>query len=77
MAFNALFQMTIFILWEDIAKAGVTLEAAIQRFRLQRQHVQITTNVAVFGTHNVMVMDGGSAEAIMLLLPYQDLAHTP
>ena len=56
MAFNALFQITILILWENIAKA-VTLEA-IKRFRLQKQHAQKTTNVTVFGTNIVMVMDG-------------------
>ena len=60
MAFNALFQITILILWENIAKA-VTLEGwmAIQRFRLQKQHVQITKNVAVFGTVDVLVINGG------------------
>ena len=59
MAFNALFQITILILWENIAKA-VTLEGwmAIQRFRLQKQHAQITTNVTVFTTDNVMVVNG-------------------
>ena len=56
MAFNALFQITILILWENIAKA-VTLEA-IQRLRLQKQIAQITTNVTVFGTKIVMVMNG-------------------
>ena len=56
MAFNALFQITILILWENIAKA-VTLEA-IKRFRLQKQHAQKTTNVTVFGTKIVMMMDG-------------------
>ena len=44
-------------MWENIAQA-VTLEAAIERFRLQKQHVQITTNVAVFMTEDVMLMDG-------------------
>ena len=53
MEFNALFQITIFILWKNGARA-VTLEA-IQRFRLQKQHVQITTNVAVCMTDFVMV----------------------
>ena len=57
MAFNVLFQMTILILRENIAKA-ITLED-IQRFKLQNQHVQITTNVAVFMTTNVMVINGG------------------
>ena len=57
MAFNALFQITILILWENFAKE-VTLEA-IQRFRLQKKHAQITTNVAVFTTDDVMVMNGG------------------
>ena len=58
MAFNALFQITIIFLGNDIAKA-VTLEA-IQRFRLQKKHATkaATTNVAVFGTKNVMVMNG-------------------
>ena len=56
MAFNALFQITIIILWENFALA-VKLES-IQRFRLQKKHVQITMNVAVFGTEDVMVMSG-------------------
>ena len=56
MAFNALFQMAILILWEHIVK-DMNLEP-IQRFRLQKQHVQITTNVAVSMTIDVMVMDG-------------------
>ena len=56
MAFNALLQITILILWENFAKT-VTLEA-IQRLRLQKQHAQKPTNVAVFGTKIVMVMDG-------------------
>ena len=56
MAFNDLFQLSIRILWQNIAMA-VTLET-IQRFRLQRQHVQITSIVAVFTTVNVMGMDG-------------------
>ena len=56
MAFNALFQITILILWENIAQA-VTLEA-IQRFRLQKQHAHITPNVAVFTTDDVMVVNG-------------------
>ena len=38
MAFNALFQITIQILWENIAKA-LTLEA-MTRFRLQKQNAQ-------------------------------------
>ena len=57
MAFNALFQITIIILWTNIAEA-LTLEA-IQRLMLQKQHVQITTNVAVFMTCDVMVMNIG------------------
>ena len=57
MAFNALFQITILILWENFAKE-VTLEA-IQRFMLQKKHAQITTNVAVFGTVFVMVLHMG------------------
>ena len=57
MAFNALFQITILILWENFAKE-VTLEA-IQRFRLQKKHVQITMNVAVFLTADVVVIHGG------------------
>ena len=44
-------------MWENIAQA-VTLEAAIERFRLQKQHVSITTNVAVFGTFDVRAMNG-------------------
>ena len=56
MAFNALFQIAIIILGDDFAKA-VTLEA-IQRYRLQKMHVMIPSNVAVFGTKNVMVMNG-------------------
>ena len=57
MVFDALFQMTILILWEKLAKAvGLT---DIQRFRPQQQHVQITTNVAVFTTQHVMVILGG------------------
>ena len=62
MAFNALFQITILILWENFARA-VIMDAvildAIQRFRLQKKHVQITTNVAVFGTMDVMVVNIG------------------
>ena len=56
MAFNAVFQISIHMLWENIAEA-VTLEA-IQRFRLQKQHAQITTNVNVFTTQIVMVVNG-------------------
>ena len=56
MAFNVLFQIRIHMLWENFVEA-VTLEA-IQRFRLQKQHVQITMNVAVFGTADVMVKNG-------------------
>ena len=56
MAFNALFQITIIFLGNDIAKA-MTLEA-IQRYRLQKMNVIIPSNVAVFGTKNVMVMNG-------------------
>ena len=68
MAFNALFQISIHMLWENFAKA-VSLEA-IQRFRLQKQHAQITTNVTVFSTNNVMVVNGGYAKAIMFTLPH-------
>ena len=75
MTFNSLFQMTIIILWKNIALA-MTLEP-IQRFRLQKQHVQITTNVAVFMTQDVMVINGGYTTAIRLSLPHQDLAHGP
>jgi hypothetical protein len=50
-------KISILIMWENIAQA-VTLEAAIARFRLQKQHVQITTNVAVFMTEDVMLIDG-------------------
>ena len=57
MAFNTVFQISIHMLWENIAEA-VTLEA-IQRFRLQKKHAQITTNVAVFGTVFVMVLHMG------------------
>ena len=57
MAFDSLFQRTIIILWPKVAMA-IPLEA-IQRFRLQKQHVQVTTNVAVFGTTDVMVINGG------------------
>merc|ERR1719510_2703119 len=42
---------TILIVWGNIARA-VTLKS-IQRFRLQKQHVQITSNVAVFTTPHV------------------------
>ena len=45
MAFNALFQITILILWESIAKAVTSPLEAIKRFRLQKQHAQKTTNV--------------------------------
>ena len=45
-------------MWENIAQA-VTLEASIERFRLQKQHVQIATNVDVFMTQIVMVILGG------------------
>ena len=58
MAFNALFQISMCIMWGNIAQA-VTLETAIERFRLQKQHVHITTNVAVFGTTDVMLINGG------------------
>ena len=55
MAFNALFQV-IPIVWGNIAKA-MELEA-MQHFGLQQQHVQITSNVAVFTTKHVMVLVG-------------------
>ena len=55
MALNASFQ-SIFIVWDNIAKEKSL--KAIQRFRLQKQHAQITSNVAVLETMNVMVIIG-------------------
>ena len=52
----------------------LTLES-IQRFKLQRQHVQMTSNVAVSMMLGVKVKHGGQVKVPALLRPVQDLAH--
>ena len=47
----------------------------MQHFRLQRQHVQITSIVAVFTTVNVLGMDGPQVKATKSPNPVMELAH--
>ena len=75
MAFDSLFQITIIILWKNIVMAIPLIPFIIQRFRLQKQHAQITTNVTVFSTNNVMVVNGGYMKDMKLDLLRQDIAH--
>ena len=66
MAFNALFQTTI-IMWNNIALA--MLLQRIQRFGMQKCHVQITSNVAVFTTYAVMEVFGTHMEDMKINHP--------
>ena len=52
----------------------LTLES-IQHFRLQKQHVQMTSNVAVSMMLGVKVIHGGQVKVPALLHLVQDLAH--